>query len=60
MVSNVPAILHLPTIQQYLRAVDLIPVIEQGFVAYSKGNAIVPPVGELLLTETVLGFNRKP
>jgi ornithine cyclodeaminase len=48
MVSNIPAILHLPTIQQYLRTVDLIPLIEQGFVAYSKGLAVVPPVGELI------------
>jgi ornithine cyclodeaminase len=48
MVSNIPAILHLSTIQQYLKTVDLITVIEQGFVEYSKGNAVVPPVGELL------------
>ena len=48
MALDIPVILHLTTIQQYLKTVDLIPVIEQGFVAYSKGNAVVPPVGELI------------
>lgn len=51
MASNNPAILHLPKIQEYLKKIDLIPLIEQGFVAYSKGNAVVPPVGELLFDE---------
>ena len=31
-----------------LDKIDLIESIETGFVAYSRGNAIVPPVGELL------------
>ena len=41
-------ILPLSDIQTYLKTVDLIPLIEEGFVAYSKGDSIVPPVGELL------------
>ena len=31
-----------------LGKIDLIESIETGFVEYSRGNAIVPPVGELL------------
>ena len=29
----------------------MIDTIEKGFVEYSKGNSVVPPVGELLLTD---------
>ncbi|TFG92558.1 MAG: ornithine cyclodeaminase family protein [Candidatus Atribacteria bacterium] len=47
--ANYPtAILSLPTIKEYLLSADLIPLIEQGFVALSSGQAIVPPVGEIL------------
>ncbi len=42
------SILSLDQIKNYLQTVDLIPLIEEGFVAYSKGDSIVPPVGELL------------
>jgi ornithine cyclodeaminase len=48
MANNSVAILTLPTIKEYLKTVDLIPLIEKGFVAYSLGEAVVPPVGELL------------
>ena len=44
-------LLGLKEIKQYLKGLDLIPLIEQGFVAYSQGKAIVPPVGELLIEE---------
>jgi len=36
-------------ILKVLPDIDLIPAIEEGFVAYSTGKATVPPVGELLL-----------
>jgi ornithine cyclodeaminase len=36
-------------IKKILPALDLIPAIERGFVAYSSGQATVPPVGELML-----------
>jgi ornithine cyclodeaminase len=39
----------LKEIKEVLPSLDLIPAIEAGFVAYSDGNAVVPPVGELLL-----------
>ncbi len=48
MANDSVVILTLPTIQEYLKTVDLIPLIEKGFIAYSKGEAVVPPVGELL------------
>ncbi|UCH10535.1 MAG: ornithine cyclodeaminase family protein [Fidelibacterota bacterium] len=32
-----------------LPQLDLLPIIEEGFRAYSAGDAVVPPVGELLL-----------
>ncbi len=42
-------ILTLEQIKAALPAVDLMGEIEAGFVAYSKGKAVVPPVGELVL-----------
>lgn len=42
-------ILSLEQIKEALPSIDLIPAIEAGFVAYSAGEAVVPPVGELLL-----------
>lgn len=41
--------ISLEQIKGILPQLDLIPVIEAGFVAYSAGRAVVPPVGELLL-----------
>ena len=34
-----------------IKGIDLIDIIETGFVEYSKGNSVVPPVGELLFTD---------
>ncbi len=42
-------IISLSEIKAVLPSLDLIPAIEDGFVRYSAGDAIVPPVGELLL-----------
>ena len=42
-------IITLKQIREILPAIDLIPVIEEGFKAYSQGNAVVPPVGEMIL-----------
>lgn len=38
-------------IERLVASVDLIPAIEEAFVAYSQGRAVVPPVGELLFDE---------
>ncbi len=40
-------ILNKDTIQNLLGGIDLVPLIEKGFIAYSSGQVIVPPIGEL-------------
>jgi ornithine cyclodeaminase len=35
--------------KEALTSLDLLPAIEEDFVAYSEGRAVVPPVGELVL-----------
>lgn len=42
-------IISLDQIKAILPSLDLIAAIEAGFVGYSAGRAVVPPVGELLL-----------
>jgi ornithine cyclodeaminase len=44
-------IVELPQIKKALAGLDVLPLIEAGFVAYSEGRAVVPPVGELILDE---------
>ena len=44
-----PRIANLTEIKQALETVDLVPLIEQAFAAYSGGESVVPPVGELIL-----------
>ncbi len=39
----------LDQIKEVLPTLNLMPAIEDGFVAYSKGRTEVPPVGELVL-----------
>ena len=38
----------LGDIKRVLPKIDLSPLIKEGFVAYSSGQAVVPPVGELV------------
>jgi ornithine cyclodeaminase len=40
-------IYDLAQIKSVLKSIQAIPEIEKGFVAYSEGKAVVPPVGEL-------------
>jgi len=42
-------VLTLDQIKKALPSVDLMAEIEAGFVAYSQGRAVVPPVGELIM-----------
>jgi ornithine cyclodeaminase len=42
-------VVSIDRIRKVLPSLDLIPAIEEGFVAYSSGRAVVPPVGELML-----------
>ena len=44
-------ILSLEQIRRILPGLDLMSAIEAGFVAYSRGKSVVPPVGELLLQD---------
>ena len=44
-------IIKKETIQNILKSLELVPMIEDGFIAYSKGKSVVPPVGELTFTE---------
>jgi ornithine cyclodeaminase len=41
-------IIRLPRIREALNSIDPLPLIEDGFVAYSQGRAVIPPVGELI------------
>lgn len=43
-----PAVIALPEILDAARRIDPLPLIEEGFVAYSQGRAVVPPVGEMI------------
>ena len=42
-------ILGLDEIREALAGIDPLPAIEEGFVAYSEGRTVVPPVGELAM-----------
>ncbi|MBA8841047.1 ornithine cyclodeaminase family protein [Ochrobactrum sp. RH2CCR150] len=44
-------VFQLDAIRSVVEASDLTPLIEAGFVAYSDGKVVVPPVGELLFDE---------
>ncbi|NLH76956.1 MAG: ornithine cyclodeaminase family protein [Acidobacteria bacterium] len=46
-----PAVLRLAEIKAALAGVDLLPLIEAGFAAYSRGEVVVPPVGELVFDD---------
>jgi ornithine cyclodeaminase len=43
-----PTVVPLSRIREALRTINPLPLIEEGFVAYSSGRAVVPPVGELV------------
>ena len=40
-------ILNKESIVEIVKKLDLMPLIQDGFVAYSQGRSVVPPVGEL-------------
>jgi ornithine cyclodeaminase len=46
-----PAAVPLTEIKKALGAIDPLPLIEAGFVAYSRGESVVPPVGELVFDD---------
>ena len=46
-----PEIFNRAQIEDALQRVDVMTAIEQGFVAYSQGKTVVPPVGELVFEQ---------
>lgn len=44
-------IYDLAQIKSVLKSIQAVPEIEKGFVAYSQGKAVIPPVGELQFKE---------
>ncbi len=44
-------ILDLKQIKDLLKGLDILPEIEAGFVAYSLGQTVIPPVGELIFKD---------
>ena len=41
-------VIRLKEIQNIVQHIDVIAAMEEGFIAYSNGNTVVPPVGELI------------
>jgi ornithine cyclodeaminase len=46
-----PEIFNREQIEQALQRVDVTAAIEEGFLAYSEGKVVVPPVGELVFDD---------
>ena len=46
-----PVILNLNEIKNLIQHLDVIPSMQEGFVQYSNGQTVVPPVGELLFED---------
>ncbi len=44
-------IINLPDIKNSIKNIDVVAAIENGFVAYSNQQTVVPPVGELLFED---------
>lgn len=41
-------IINLHQIKEAINTIDILPLIEEGFVAYSNNKTVIPPVGELI------------
>lgn len=41
-------IISLNQIKEILKSIDILPCIEKAFEAYSQGQAVIPPIGELI------------
>jgi ornithine cyclodeaminase len=46
-----PVVVPLAEIKKVLAAIDPLPLVEAGFAAYSRGDVVVPPVGELVFDD---------
>jgi len=46
-----PKIIQLSQIKNALKSIDLFKDIEEGFKSYSRGDAVIPPVGEMIFED---------
>ena len=46
-----PEIFNLEQVERALERIDVTAAIEEGFIAYSEGKTVVPPVGELVFDD---------
>ena len=46
-----PEIFDREQIEGALQGIDVTAAIEEGFIAYSEGKVVVPPVGELVFDD---------
>ena len=46
-----PEVYELEQIEKVLPEIDVVAAIEEGFIAYSEGKVVVPPVGELVFED---------
>lgn len=46
-----PRITSLEQIKNVLGEIDLLAEMESGFIAYSRGDCVIPPVGELIMDD---------
>lgn len=44
-------VINLKEIKKIVEEIDVVSAMEEGFIQYSNGNTVVPPVGELLFEE---------
>jgi ornithine cyclodeaminase len=44
-------VINLKEIEDILKTIDPIQIIEEGFIAYSQGKVTVPPVGEMIFDD---------
>jgi ornithine cyclodeaminase len=44
-------LIGLETIRKIVPSLDVVGLMEEGFVAYSEGRAVIPPVGELIFED---------
>ncbi len=47
-------VINLDDIKSIIKDVDLVSAMEKGFIQYSNGNSVVPPVAELLFERPVM------
>lgn len=46
-----PTIVNLDRIKEVVKDIDTVKAIEEGFVVYSQGKVMVPPVGEMIFED---------